>query len=365
MLSVNSQVAVLRKRVSPHYLLSLLFKFILLANLSVANAADSVSEWPWVPQKDALPVKGGAAIQYLGTGGIIVEVNGDAILADPFFSNPTISDLVFLKGLQPKKKVIQKYLPDMTNVKGMLVGHGHYDHLMDVPVVAEMMPSTAKVYGSDTAVHQIASAVDASQLVALNSGLSTFDDTDDIRWIDVSQNVRVMPIESGHAPHVGGYLFAGGEVKAKRSDLPKDVLDWQCGKAIAYVIEWLGSDKVIFRALYISSAAGFPQGVPPKRYLKSLEQSNQKFDVAILGVANFRSVDNYPQGLLDWLKPKAVVMVHWERFWEPYVLGTELAKSDSEVDGFINVIEASVPAAKLFLPRRLDKIILPIEVNGE
>ena len=47
-------------------------------------------------------------------------------------------------------------------------------------------------------------------------------------------------------------------------------------------------------------------------------------------------------------------MVHWERFWEPYVLGAEKAKSDSEVDGFINAIEATVPTAKLFLPRRLN-----------
>lgn len=338
-----------------------LYPFLLmtLAMNSSYGAIDE-SQWPWLPVNSETkhsPAANVLYFKYLGTGGVYLALGENAVLADPFFSNPSLSDLLFFKKLKVNKTVIKKYLPQTQYIKGILVGHGHYDHLMDVPFIATLLNDTAKIVGNETAVNQVAAAIKKHQLINVLPNKVNHASTTDIPWIYLSDQLRIMALESQHPPHVAGFIFASDQVKHPQAKLPENALDWQSGKSIAYVIEWLKANNSIYRVLYLSSAAGYPHGLPPHQYLKN----QPGFDLALLGIAKFQSVEDYPAKLLKIIRPKAIVMLHWEKFWQPYIPGQEEALDKTEVAAFIELVQQVVPASKLYLPRRQSTLTLPIE----
>lgn len=321
-----------------------------------AIAVDSQADWPWVDTADQPAVPGSLQVQFLGTAGVLMQYQDDGVITDPFFTNPSLSDLLLLRDLRTDKTNLLKYLPNLSKVDGLLIGHGHYDHLMDVATVASLLPTHAKVYGSASSIHQIAAQLPKNKAVnvlpfMVSHGVQLEPGN---HWISLTDRLRVMIIEAGHSAHLAGYTFANDRVTEPMSELPGSVMSWQCGQALGYVLEWLEKDSVKFRALYMSSAAGFPLGVPPASFLAQ----HKSFDVVLLPVAKFRSVQNYPDGLLQQISARHVVLIHWEKFWRPYVPGQEMAVSNEEVTEFIARVKTVAPEATLHLPRRLQSIWL-------
>jgi hypothetical protein len=86
------------------------------------------------------------------------------------------------------------------------------------------------------------------------------------------------------------------------------------GPVYAYLIEVLDAGgRPVFRIFYQDAAA-------PRAY-ESLPAARRAdaVDVAIITVGNFRGrlfgVRDYPHALLDSLKPRRVVLGHWENFF--------------------------------------------------
>lgn len=71
-------------------------------------------------------------ITYLGVGGWLLNWHGNGLLLAPSFSNPNVP--IFVRANAQR---IADYLPDVKNVKVLLIGHAHYDHLLDVPVIMQ------------------------------------------------------------------------------------------------------------------------------------------------------------------------------------------------------------------------------------
>ncbi|MCG8672300.1 MAG: hypothetical protein MI867_23035 [Pseudomonadales bacterium] len=336
------------------------------ANDDKASAVLSTSEapvlpWPWLDTRSKLveekQVKEDDFFQYLGTGGILISMNGEAVLADPFFSNPSIADLLLLKDLAPKTEIIDEYLPPLDNLKGLLLGHGHYDHIMDVPYIAKTLPKDTKVLGSQTVVNQLISSIKTFDSINVNPILADYD-TKLLTWVYLSEQLRVMPLMADHAPHFAGILVAGGQVLSPLSSMPRDVLDWQCGIPVGYLLEWTSKRADTYRVLYLSSSAAWPKGVPPKIYLEELRKKNAGFDLVLLSAANFVKSANYPRKILQATRPQQVVMLHWEKFWQPFKPGSEEAVRTNEVSEFIRIVEETAPQATLYLPRRM--ALLPL-----
>ena len=131
---------------------------MLLLGLSEAQAGSRC--WPWVQERaDRLAIDGqplitedffpapspfriqppvanprGVKITYLGTGGFLIERGQSAILTAPFFSNNSLSR-VGLWNLKVKESTISRYIPNLKNVQAILVGHAHYDHLLDITLL--------------------------------------------------------------------------------------------------------------------------------------------------------------------------------------------------------------------------------------
>ncbi|OUS00242.1 hypothetical protein A9Q81_10755 [Gammaproteobacteria bacterium 42_54_T18] len=307
-------------------------------------------------------------VQFTGAGGVYLATQHVALMADPFFSNPRLGDLILLNDLQPDEAVIEQWLPPTENVAGVIVGHGHYDHLMDVPVILPRLPAAAKVFASKTSNHMLAASIPEARRVDLNSSMASA--TQRGEWVQVNSSLRILPIESEHSPHFAGIVVANAVLAEDSSSLLGDALDWQSGTTLSYVIDFLASGdakdgsveknevenvSVKYRVFFQSSSSGYPIGAPPKW----LSDDGVPIDLAILCMANFDSVDNYPGGILNQLKPKNILLTHWESFWEPYIPNNATALPGLDIAKFIAQVKLSVPeSTSLYLPQRGGAITL-------
>lgn len=277
-------------------------------------------------------------VQFTGAGGVYMAFNDEAILGDPFYSNPSLFSLILLNDLKPDAALIDKHLPPLEHVKGVLIGHGHYDHLMDLPYVLSKLPASIKAYGSLTMAHLMAPALPAARLLPLNNVMADPSGHAPGQWINITPTLRFMPIRSEHSPHIAGKVFASDQIPQPLTEMPGDVLDWQSGISLSYLIDWLDSSgKPLQRVFYQSSASSAPVGFVPDHVLAD----GKRVDAAILCVANFQKSQRYPVALLEKLQPRRVIPIHWEKFWDEYQPGNGEPLNDSELHEFLLEVEKS------------------------
>lgn len=313
-------------------------------------------------------------ITYLGTSGFLIERGDFAVLTAPFFSNPKITSI--LGPIYPKKEEIDRGLENtsLINVKAILVGHAHYDHLMDVPYVVKKIKeqnpvAKPKIYGSETMKNllmneeRIEREIEAGRedpmddpktenIVSLNQKAAAFWSPGDWVCFDkegeiacTGQNIifRFMAINSEHAPHVAGFKFFSGIVDSTEGPPPKTGADWKEGQTFAYVMDFLDSSNAVDLRIHFQDATSNP----PAGFLPVLKPVNRtdRVDIAIVCVAGYSQVKNYPEGIIRNLKPRHIIMSHWENFFKP------LPKTDEElevvpgtdVDEFIKRMERVMP----------------------
>jgi hypothetical protein len=272
--------------------------------------------------------------QYLGCGGFYIQQNDQAILIDPFFSHQSflrIGKSIFLGGkIKPMTKQLRlgkKMIQDSLNlsdqnlresVKGIFSAHGHYDHLMDVPLVHhEWLNSRSELFMNTSSVKTIANVVQPGKLHDIEKIASVRNQKgDSIDFKSARSVIRVYPIFADHNPHSGNIkLFAGSAVKSPKKFnhyLDKtSVNDWLEGQTLSFLIDFVKDDQTYFRIFIQSSSCQFPNGVPPKALL-----DERKIDLAILGVASYHFSENtYPCEFLTALKPSNLMFIHWEDFF--------------------------------------------------
>ena len=81
------------------------------------------------------------------------------------FTNPSLFKLASLTRLKTDEGLVDHLLPSVEDVEMILVGHTHYDHLMDVPYIMTKHAKKSVVCGSETMGHIMAAAVDKSRIV--------------------------------------------------------------------------------------------------------------------------------------------------------------------------------------------------------
>ncbi|WP_256591015.1 MULTISPECIES: hypothetical protein [unclassified Pseudomonas] len=86
-------------------------------------------------------------IQFLGVGGWLLHWKREGLLLAPSFSNPASLGITGFPALtvQANTAKIDQYMPVATDVKMLLVGHAHYDHLLDVAHVVRSKTPNAIV----------------------------------------------------------------------------------------------------------------------------------------------------------------------------------------------------------------------------
>ena len=323
-----------------------------IANLAGCSSDPDISQLPWVTEtewnKSDVPKQ--LEIQFHGAASGVIRFGDEGIVMDPFVSNNPLIDVVSFAKLRPDPQLVNAAFPDLSFIKGVVVGHGHYDHLLDAPEIAKRLPESAKVYLSKTSFNQISSAIAKEKIKIVNDRLNK--PYDESLWYELTDsNIRIYPVRSEHSPHILSYQLASGEIKHPLTDMPTNALDWKNGINVNFAVQFVGANSSHGEgqsySLYVqSSSSNAPIGLPPEGMLEALGN----FDVLILCAANYDSVDNYPEALLEATKPNHVIIIHWDNFFQPrnfdepnLIPGLDLADLLARIKAVDADIKVSIP----------------------
>lgn len=287
-------------------------------SLLVAACSGSVDALRPVEQWQAKPCESGTArgevrMEFFGTAGFKIQWAGEALLTGPYFSNPGM--LASLLGAAPSNDYGKSLADqvDVSDVRGLIVGQAHYDHLADVPLVAPRLPESAKIWVSRTGRFLLeAAGVESDRIRELNTLAGNWRHAG--QWIPIGRRIRVMALHSEHAPHLMGMKFLGGHIDEPLDGPPDRASDWLEGQTFTFVIDLLddgagGEAKPVFRIHYRDSASNPPWGFHPPL------GDSKRVDAALVCVASFSQVKDYPEALIRDLQPRSVVLEHWENFF--------------------------------------------------
>ena len=261
-------------------------------------------------------------LRFLGVGGWLITSPLGQVLTAPLFTNPdkltggagifTSDTIRIAEGLEFTGA------SDLSRVEAVLVGHGHYDHLLDVPWVAARLAPRSRVLSTTTARIQIieqarAFGLSEDRLVDVSDRMAT--NLSPGEWIQTGPGFRVLPIYSDHAPHLAGITLFSGERKVAMPREPLASNEWLDGVTVAWLIDALAADgSTIMRIFYQDAVAREPVGLVPPREVLGDEIP---IDVAIIVPATYAEVDWHPELLIESTEASHILLGHWEDFSVP------------------------------------------------
>jgi hypothetical protein len=204
-------------------------------------------------------------LTYLGAGGFLIRHQGRAIMTAPFFSNPGLLRSVLDFPISADTARIKALPPPVDDVEAILVGHAHFDHLMDAIHIAETTATRATFYGSDTMMHivrarpMLQGRVRSLEPVAGDSSTPG-------KWEPLAGGtMRVMALRSEHAPQFLGVKLFGGRIDDDLTELPRNAYGWKEGQTLAFLIDVLRADgSSILRFHYQDTASTPPWASLPR-----------------------------------------------------------------------------------------------------
>ncbi len=287
-----------------------------------------------------------AAIRYLGAGGLAIEWRGAAVLTGPFFSNYSLPR-VLLGRISPREDAIGEGLAGVpvSRVGAILAGHSHYDHLGDLPFVATTYARGAKIYVNQTGANLLAPFKFGDRVVSFESRPGEW------TWLTDAEGrqapIRFLAIRSEHAPQVLRYHWRSGQVAEPLATpwakLP--IRRLKEGTTFAFVIDLMASDlkTVEFRIYYQDAASPAGQGMPPEFE----PEDRHPFDLAVLCMASYDRVRDAPGWLLEKLRPRHVLVAHYEDFFRQKPVRFVPPLTDRRANRYLGIVEKSLAAREV------------------
>lgn len=265
---------------------------------------------------------------YLGVGGFLIRAGDDAVMTSPSFTHPGIvrAGTPLLFGISSDHgevdKQLHRLLGDSMNVelgrvRSVLVGHSHYDHALDLPYVMQRYTPEARIIGGMTTKRILVGDPWISAHRGQIDSIALIDAATPWRvgaWVRVANgHMRVMALRSSHASNVLGITIAPWQRATDRQDLPRTAWGWLMGDPYAYIIDVLDARGMpVFRVLFQDAASR-----PADAMLPPFAPGDEHpVDVAIICAGNFENVESYPQVLAGAVRPRIMIVGHWEDFFK-------------------------------------------------
>jgi hypothetical protein len=297
------------------------------------------------------------SVTYLGVSGLLIEHRGHVLLTAPFFSNPSLAMVMprLTRLLRSTPRIsadtlaIDKMLPRSADrATAILVGHGHYDHLMDIPYIAAKRATTSKIYGGPSVRHMLMgdSALRSNggqRVVSISAPAAGSRERQGVWYYTEDSAYRFMALIAGHAPTYRAwkrsYTFTIGSVEVDLDSLPHTAAEWKLGEPYAFLIDVLaaGAREPVFRIYFQDAPSEPPLGFPPSELL-----AEHAVDLAVLCAATSSNVSNTPDSLLAVLKPSHVIVAHWEDFFRSQTLPSQLSPA-TDFGEFRESLRKSLP----------------------
>lgn len=279
--------------------------------------------------RGAAPSSEALRIRWLGTAAHAIESASTTLLIDPFLSRPSLLKTAF----SPLRSSLDSFVHHLpSKVDAILLGHSHYDHLLDAPAIA--LRTGAKIVGSaTTAAFARAGGVPEERIVVVPpSGAS----------IELG-DFRVRFVPSRHGKIVLGRVPFPGELR-EEPRLPARLWHYRMGGAYGILLEAKG------RRIYHNGSAD----------LVDAELSGLSADVLLVGLAGRRGTPEYFTRLARLLGPRVIIPTHHDAFFAPLEEGVHLLPG-IDLPGFGAEVARVAPEARFLTPTYDDVAALPWE----
>jgi L-ascorbate metabolism protein UlaG (beta-lactamase superfamily) len=230
----------------------------------------------------------GLELEWLGVAGYRLSYEGQTLYIDPYLSRVPLAS-VFRRGPALADTALHKrYLRPHGRVVGVLVGHTHFDHAIDVPMIARDHDCSA--YGSRSLV----------QLMRLH-GLGE-------RAVEVqpARRYELGPFTVTFVPSLHSKLLLGwavpfdGELTCEHLDALSPSA-YRCGQVWGIHIEVAGV------SFYHQGSANLIDEALGRRQV----------DVFLAGIAGRSFTRDYWARILPRLEPRTIVASHFDDFFRP------------------------------------------------
>ena len=274
-----------------------------------------------MPAPAAAPARRPIELTYLGVAGWMISDGTTTILVDPFVSRqpipadpatPIVSDDARVAAHAPPRADL------------IVVGHSHFDHLLDVPAFAKR--TGAQVLGSESTIRYArASGVAADHLIPIRGG----EDYDFGAF-----SVRVIP--SLHSALDAKHGLDGPSVIAADVKPPLTAAQFGEGGTFAYLIRLDGHE------LLVLDTANFIE-----RELDGLRP-----DVAIVAPGARQEIHAYACRLMRATgAPPLVLATHFDAWTQPLAHAMDLGDdARRDLAAFGDELHACAPHARVVIP---------------
>jgi hypothetical protein len=328
-------------------------------------------------------------IRYLGTGGYLVRRGADVVLFGPVYSNPTALEVFFDHEIRTDNRLVEALLPaEADGAQAIVVGHSHYDHLMDAPYIALRRARGANIYGSVVTQHllretweELRKRVPPNEVIALDQKAAARE------WeVLPGKRMRLLAIPSEHSDQFRldafGLKWAAhawrGDIYEPRARLPRSASEWAEGATFSYLLDFLDAPggEPVFRVYYQDSGTHEPVGYVPKRSPNDDEPWDGKpVDVALIcGGGDFERLRRHPEGIVLNSRPRHVIIGHWEDFFvtqraictENAIRGLPLSDTKQFLKRARKAHRAATGRESVFLPCPTASVFqIPIDPAGQ
>jgi L-ascorbate metabolism protein UlaG (beta-lactamase superfamily) len=247
------------------------------------NDARAAAELNWRNFEVDLPA--GLQLQWLGTAGFRIGYAGFELLIDPYLTRSRSRDVFGSGPLQANEGLIAEHVPA---ADAILVGHTHFDHVLDVPPLSRR--TGCPVYGSRSLCHLMAVCGLAERAVEVE-----FDEVYEIGPFEVTF------VESLHSKLLLGLKVPyEGELTCDRVDRLSG-REYRCGQVYGIHIA-------------VAGATFYHQG---SANLIEDRIRHRSVDYLLAGISGRGFTRDYTARTLGALSPRVVVPHHYDNFYRP------------------------------------------------
>ncbi len=104
---------------------------------------DALLHHAWAGRSTPSPLPQGLSLRWLGTAGYELSYDGHTVLIDPYVTRVPLGAVLRRRVALPSASRVERHLP---RADAVLIGHTHFDHVLDAPAIARQ--HGCDVYGS-------------------------------------------------------------------------------------------------------------------------------------------------------------------------------------------------------------------------